>query len=74
MSNYFAAIDPLAVLLGNAEYQRIIELLHPHVPKVSQIQEAFRSVTAEEKAFALARARTFVAYGKAVEEAITTLK
>ena len=70
----YSAIDPLAILLGSATYQRVVEGLHPHVPKVSQFQDVFHSASPEERAFALARARAFVAYGKAIEEAITALK
>ena len=68
-----AAIDPLAIHLPTEVYMRWIERLHPHVPKVSEIQEVVRSMTPEEKASTLARARTFMAYSKIIEEAVTTL-
>ena len=70
----YLAIDPLALHLPSEVYIRWIEKLHPHVPKVSEIQEVVRSMTQEEKAFTLARAKTLAAYSKVIEEAITTLK
>ena len=70
MFSQYLAIDPLALLLSSEAYVRLVEKLHPHVPKVSELQEVVRSMTPEEKAFALARARAFIAYSKAVEEAL----
>jgi hypothetical protein len=32
----YAAIDLLALLLPGDVYARIVELLHPHVPKVAE--------------------------------------
>ena len=68
-----AAIDPLALHLPTEEYMRWIERFHSHVPQMSEIQEVVRSMTPEEKTSTLARARTFMAYSKIVEEAIPTL-
>ena len=70
----YMAIDPLALIFSGDAYRILTEKLHPHVPKVSEIQEVVRSMTAEERSFALARARIFIAHSKAIEEAITTLK
>jgi hypothetical protein len=66
----FAAIDPLALLLPGPVYVRLVEKLHPHVPKIAEIAEAAKGMTPEEKAFAIARAKTLVAYGQAVQEAL----
>lgn len=70
----YVAIDPLALLLPSDVYIRLIEKNHPHVPLVSIAQEVVRSMSPEEKAFALSRAKTFVAYGKTIEEAIAASK
>jgi len=70
----YKAIDPLALIFSGRAYLILIEKLHPHVPKVAEIQEAARSLSPEEKSFALARARALTAYGRAVEEAIAALK
>ena len=66
----FVAIDPLALLLPSSVYVKIIELIHPHVPKVAEIQAATKGMTAEEKAFVVARAENLAAHAKAVAEAI----
>ena len=70
----YVAVDPLALLLSNEAYIRAIEKNHPHVPLVSVVQEVVRSMTPEEKAFALSRAKTFMAYSKVIEEAIIASK
>jgi hypothetical protein len=66
----YVAIDPLALLLPGPVYVKIVEKLHPHVPKVAEIAEAARGMTAEERSFVLARAKILIAYGQAVEEAL----
>jgi len=66
----FVAIDPLALLLPGPVYAKIAEKLHPHVPKVAEIAEAASTLTSQEKSFVLARARTLIAYGQAVEKAL----
>jgi hypothetical protein len=71
---HLVAIDPLALLLPSAIYQKIIEGIHPHVPKVAEIQQAARSMTPEERQFTLTRARSLAAYAKVVEEAIAGMK
>jgi hypothetical protein len=68
--NEFVAIDPLALILPSAVYVRLVEKFHPHVPSVSQIAEAAKGITAEEKAFVLSRARILGAQAKAIEEAM----
>jgi hypothetical protein len=72
MSSFFdyVAIDPLALLLPGPVYIRIVEKLHPHVPKVAEVAEAATALTPQEKSFVLARARTVIAYGQAVEKAL----
>jgi hypothetical protein len=65
----YVAIDPLALLLPNRIYVITAEKLHPHVPKVAEIQEAMSDMTPEERTFVVARARALGAYAKAVEEA-----
>jgi hypothetical protein len=66
----YEAIDPLAVLLPSSVYQKLVEKVHPHVPKVAEVQAAASRMSADERAFALNRARALAAYAKVVEEAI----
>ena len=70
----YVAIDPLALLLPSAVYVRLVEKFHPHVPKVAEILEAAKGMTADDRAFVLSRARLLGAHAKAVEEAIGSLK
>ena len=70
----FVAVDPLALIFTGEDYIRIVEGLHPHVPKVLVIQEVLRSMSSEERAFTLTRARAMVAYGRAIEEAAATFE
>ena len=67
----FRAIDPMALILSERAYLIWVELHNPHVPKVAEIQESLRSLSAEEKTSILTRARTIAAFGRAVEEALT---
>jgi hypothetical protein len=66
----YAAIDPLALIFPSSVYVRLVEKLHPHVPKVAEIKEAAKGMTAEERSFVLAKAKAMVALGQAVEEAL----
>ena len=66
----YAAIDPLALVLPGPVYVKIVEKLHPHVPKVAEIAEAAKGMSPEEKALAVSRAKAMVAYGQAVQEAL----
>lgn len=68
------AIDPLALLLPNSVYVRLVEKLHPHVPSVSEIVEAAKGITAEQRAFVISRARVLSAHAKAIEQAMSELK
>ena len=70
----YVAIDPLALLLPSDVYVKWVEKLHPHVPKVAEIQGLVHSMTPEERNFTRVRARILMAHCKAIEEAITTLK
>jgi hypothetical protein len=66
----FAAIDPLALLLPSSVYVKVVEKLHPHVPKVADVRDAARDLSAPEKQLLLSRARTLSALAKVVEEAL----
>jgi hypothetical protein len=72
--NTFVAMDPMSMILSGAAYKIWLERKHPHVPKVSEIQEVFRSMAPSEQKTALARARRLAGYGKAVDEAVQTMK
>jgi len=68
------AIDPMSLVLSGPAYRIWVEAKHPHVPKVAEIEAAFRALSREEQDAALARARTMVEYGKAVEDAVSAIR
>jgi len=63
------AIDPLSLILPADVYGRLIEWLHPHVPKVDEIRPVFRTMTTEQKRAALSRAKSLVEFGNAAIKA-----
>lgn len=66
----YAAIDPMALILSDRAYLIWVEIHHPNEPPLSKVAEVVKSLTAEERKFALARAAALSAYGKAVEECL----
>lgn len=70
MFSQYVAIDPLALILPEHVYVKVIEKLHPHVPKVAEVQEAMSSLGPQEKRLVLAKSRQLAAYARLVEEAI----
>ncbi|MBS0423506.1 MAG: hypothetical protein JSR71_03555 [Proteobacteria bacterium] len=72
MSTYkYAAIDPMSLFLSDRAYLIWVELHHPHEPALSKVAEVVKTLSVEEKKFALARAKTLAAYSKAVEESLS---
>ena len=67
MSEY-AAIDPMALILQGKAYLMWVEIHHPHEPSLAEIEQVFKRMTPDERKSAVARAKTFAAWGKAVEE------
>lgn len=74
--NNYAAIDPLAMVLPGDVYAKIVEMLHPHVPSVSEIKQIMEKLTPDERKEFVARAKSLtkygqrlVEYGKAIEHA-----
>lgn len=72
--NYLVAIDPWALLLPTSVYLKLVEKVHPHEPKVADIQRAVRAMSARERATTLANAKAIMAHCKTVEEVIGARK
>jgi hypothetical protein len=68
---YELSIDPLALLLPGDVYQRLVEKWNPHQPKVAEIEAALDGMTSNEKAVALAKARTLGTRARLVEQALS---
>jgi hypothetical protein len=68
-----AEIDPMAMILSEQLYLRWVELKHPHVPSVAEVQQVVRTATPEERSTMLDRAKTLAEHAKVVEQAIAGL-
>jgi hypothetical protein len=68
---FFAAIDPMALVLHGRAYLIWVEKNHPHVPKVAEIREAVSSLSPEERKATLGRAKALADFAKNVQEAIS---
>ena len=66
----YAAIDPMALILSTKAYLIWVEIHHPHEPALPKVAQVIKTLSHEEKKFALARAKAMIAYGKAVEESL----
>ena len=69
-----AAIDPMSLILSEKAYLIWVELKHPHVPNVAEVQKVLQNATAEEKSTMLNRAQTVAAHGRVVEQALQAMK
>jgi hypothetical protein len=63
------AVDPMSLILSETAYLIWAEAHHPHVPQVADIAAVLRAMPAEQRTFAIARARVLGEYAKAVLEA-----
>ena len=68
-TRFFAAVDPMSMILSGKAYLIWVEKNHPHVPKVAEIQEVLPAMTAVERRATIARAQELAAYGQAFAEA-----
>ncbi len=64
------AIDPLALLLPEHVYVKIIEGLNPHVPAVKAIERAATMMNAEDKAYTMSRVKQLKEYTAAFEKVL----
>jgi hypothetical protein len=67
-------VDPMSLILSASAYRIWVEQRHPHEPKVADIQVALQTLTLEEQSAALSRAKAMVQVGRAVEEAMGTIR
>jgi probable HAF family extracellular repeat protein len=65
-----AAIDPMALILRGKWYLIWVELHHPHVPKLSNLEAVIRMMPEAERRATLERARRLGDFGKRVESMI----
>jgi len=64
------AIDPMALILSGKAYLIWAEMHHPHVPKVRDLENILRVMTAEERQAAVARAKSLGEFGSVARKAI----
>lgn len=65
-----AAVDPLAVIFSTEIYLIIQEKLHPNVPIIDAVKAAMVEASAEQRQFALGRAKMVNELSRAVVGAL----
>lgn len=60
-------VDPLAVVFSTEVYLDLLELRHPHEPRVADIEKMFLRMEPSERERAVSRAKLLGDYSKAVE-------
>jgi hypothetical protein len=50
-------VDPMYLILSGKAYLIWVEMKHPHVPKVAEVEKILRTMSREEQNAALARAK-----------------
>lgn len=70
MINFYAAIDPLAMLLPSDIYQHLVEKLHPHEPATAHLAETMKRMSPEQRVYVQTRIRIFTEYAGAVSKAL----
>ena len=65
-----AAVDPLAVIFSTEVYLMIQEKLHPNLPLIDAVKATLAEASAEQRQFALARAKMVNEMSKAVVDAL----
>lgn len=68
-----ATIDPMALILGGRWYLIWVEMHHPHVPKLADLEFVLRMMPAAEQRATLARARRLGDFGKRIETMISRM-
>jgi hypothetical protein len=67
-------VDPMYLILSGKAYLIWVEMKHPHVPKVAEIEKILRTMSREEQNAALARAKAITEYSGLVEAAIARVR
>ena len=64
------AIDPLAVIFPTHVYLILMEKLHPHEPVIAAMEEVARTMSAEDRRVALARAKVLEEFAEAAQKVL----
>ncbi len=70
----YSEIDLLALLLPPSLYAKVIEMVHPHVPKVADIVGVLKKASLVERKEVKKRAAAVGACTRVVEEALANSK
>jgi hypothetical protein len=70
MNSFFAAIDPVALILPERAYLIYVEMKHPHEPLVETFAKVAKEMTPAEKKEVLANVRGFTELANAVSAAV----
>ncbi len=69
-AGYYAAVDPLSLILPDAVYVKVVEGLHPHVPLVDTLKRAAKGLTAAERKAALVKVNAMAEMVNCVKEVL----
>lgn len=58
----YVAIDPMALILNDEVYQKLVELRHPHVPKIAEFKQLLEVLTPAERTKAVSHAKEMIEY------------
>ena len=67
-------VDPMYLILSGKAYLIWVEMKHPHVPKVAEVEKILRTMSREEQNAALARAKAITEYSSVVEAAMARVR
>ncbi len=70
MNSFFAAIDPVALLLSERAYLIYVEMKHPHEPITETLAKVAKELTPAERKAVLSSVREFTEIANAVSSAV----
>ncbi len=70
MNSFFAAIDPVAMLLSERAYLIYVEMKHPHEPITETLAKVAKELTPAERKAVLTSVRGFTEIANAVSSAV----
>jgi hypothetical protein len=70
MNHFYAAIDPLAVILPTSVYLKFVEKLHPNTPLIDVMRTVAKTMTADEKAQTAANAKRIAEFAHAAASVV----
>jgi hypothetical protein len=74
ISNKYAAIDPMSLILSEEAYLIWLEIHYPHNPNIAKIEQVIKGLSPAERNKAVANAQKVSEYCKAFIETASRIK